>query len=55
MMTQAVKGNSAVNCTVRPNRPSIFRRFGAFVASLMKTRQSTSYNLPTAMDARLYL
>ena len=55
MMNSAVKRNPVITYTVRLNKPSFFKRIGAFIAGLLKTRQSTSYNLPTAMDARLYL
>ena len=55
MMNQPVEINPVITCSWRLNKPSFFKRIGAFIASLLKTRQSTSYNLPTEMDARLYL
>ena len=55
MMTQDMNWNPVITCSLRLNKPSFFKRIGAFIAGLMETRQNTSYNLPTEMDSRLYL
>ena len=55
MMNSAVNRDPVITCTMRPNRPSIFKRISMFLASMLKTRKTTQYNLPPEMDSRLYL